>query len=274
MLPAAAGREVPFDISATPVRTQEGAIVGAVLVLVNVQHQLQAEEQLRLDERVHSLSNLASALAHEIRNPLYAISLSAQLLREDIDAGRTEPERLRETLDILQDEVARLERIVKDFRAFARPLSVKMQFGSLNDVVTKALRSLKAAAQAKRVEVVVEFGAVPEVLMDEERLVQAFVNIVKNAIEALDVGGRLEVCTRLEGDWAVVEFRDNGCGMDQEELARAFDLFFSTKEDGTGLGLPIALRIVEAHHGQIRIHSQPKVGTTVCVYLPLKIVSH
>ena len=120
---------------------------------------------------------------------------------------------------------------------------------------------------------VVEFAPLPDVPVDADLIVRAFTNIALNAIEALHNGGRLEVVTRLEGDNAVVVFRDNGRGIPQENLNRIFDLFFSTKKDGTGLGLPIALRIVEAHHGHIRVDSTPDVGTAVSVFLPTKIVS-
>ncbi len=273
MLSVREGVSDPFDITATPVLDADENLIGAMLLAINVRHQLELEEQLRIDARVSSLSDLASALAHEIRNPLYAVSLSVQLLREDVEAGRTAPEQIGEILDTLSEESARLERIVKEFSQFARPIPMRMQFVRLNDVTTRTLRSLKAAAQAKNINVVVEFGADPRVLADEERLMQALVNVARNAVDALDEGGRLEVLTRLEGDWAVVEFRDDGCGMDEEQLRRVFDIFFSTKPEGTGLGLPIALRIVEAHHGHIRIHSRKGVGTSVGIFLPTKIVS-
>jgi len=265
--------EIPFDIFAAPVKDAGGGVLGAVLLLRNVSGEIAAEERLRLDERTTALTHLAAALAHEIRNPLYAITLSAQLLREDIDSGNPDPKQMRSTLEVLEEEAARLERIIKDFREFARPLQPNFQLNNINELLTRSLRALKQQAQKKRVEIVVEYGALPEVLVDADQIVRAFTNIALNAIEALPEGGRLDIVTRHEGDWVVVTFRDNGPGIPQENLSRIFELFFSTKKEGTGLGLPIALRIVNAHHGQIRVDSTEGVGTAVSVFLPTKIVS-
>jgi len=272
LLPTRVG-EAPFDILASPVKDSGGTVLGAVVLLRNVAGQVAAEERLRIDERTTALTHLAAALAHEIRNPLYAITLSVQLLKEDMESGTPDVEQMRSTLEVLEEEAARLERIIKEFREFARPVRLNIQLHNINELLTRALRSLKQHAQRKRVDVVVEFAPLPDVPVDGDLIVRAFTNIALNAIEALHDGGRLEVITRREGDNAIIVFRDNGRGIPQENLNRIFDLFFSTKKDGTGLGLPIALRIVEAHHGHIRVDSTPDVGTAVSVFLPTKIVS-
>jgi PAS domain S-box-containing protein len=264
----------PFDMRAFPLTMRDGRISGAVVVLHDVREQMELEEQQLLNARTTSLSDLGASLAHEIRNPLNSISLNVQLVKEKIgqlDAGSREG--LLRIADTLLDEIGRLNMIIKDFLEFSRPSGMRNELVNPNEVIGRMLELLREDARVKDVEIIVDFGDLPEVLLDRNQITQVFYNIALNAIQALGEGGRLEIVSRRRGDWVVIDFTDNGPGIPESDLSRIFDLFFTTKEGGTGLGLAIASRLVENHHGRIGVNSRAGQGATFSVFLPVKIVS-
>jgi len=271
MLKLASGEQNPFDIHACPIQDKNGVVIGAVIAFYDVRSQIELEEQLLLDAKAKSLSGLAAALAHEIRNPLNTISLTIQLLEEDTEKEPLDRDGLKENIGILHDSISRLNRIISDFLEFARPLHTKRKFLNINDTLARTLRLYKTEAEKKRLNVVLHTSDVPEVLVDDDQMVQVFSNLVKNAFEALDEGGTLEITTRTEGDNVVVDFKDNGKGISEEEMKKIFNLFYSSKKNGVGLGLPLVLRLLDANQGYITVHSKKGVGSVFSVHLPTKI---
>jgi len=266
------GAEAPFDIRAYPLVGRGEKILGAVVVMSNVKDRVELEEQLILNARTTSLSNLGASLAHEIRNPLNSISLNVQLLKEQLQAPSSpDKETLVATINALLAEIGRLNLIVKDFLEFSKPLHMRSELVNPNEVIGGALELLKEEMRQKNISVVVDFGELPEILMDRNQITQVFHNIALNAVQALDSGGRLEITSRRRGDWVTIEFADNGPGIAENELPKVFDLFFSTKKEGTGLGLAIASKIVESHHGHISVKSKLGEGAVFTVSLPVKI---
>ncbi|MCX7703367.1 MAG: ATP-binding protein [Planctomycetota bacterium] len=270
-LELANGIKNPFDIHAAPIVNEDGVVTGAVIVFYDVRPQVELEEQLLLGAKAESLSGLASALAHEIRNPLNAISLSIQLLSEDIAKGRMEKEALAENISVLQEEIGRLNRLIGDFLEYARPLRPLRRFLNINDVLTRTLKLYKSEAESKKVRIVLQPGDVPQVLVDDDQMVQVFGNLLKNSFDALSENGTLEITTRMEGDRVVVDFKDNGKGISEEEMKNIFNLFYSSKKGGTGLGLPLVLRLLDANQGYITVHSKKGRGSVFSVHLPTKI---
>jgi PAS domain S-box-containing protein len=264
----------PFDVKVFPLTSRDGKTSGAVVLLHDVKEQIEMEEQQILNARTTSLSNLGASLAHEIRNPLNSISLNVQLLREKLmqldDKKRDEV--LKNTGTLL-DEIERLNLIIKDFLEFSRASGMRNELLNPNEIIGSMLELLREDARRKDIEIIVDFGDLPEVLLDRNQIRQVFYNISLNAIQAMEKGGRLEIVSERRGDWVVVGFADNGPGIHESDLSRIFDLFYTTKEGGTGLGLAIAGRLVENHHGHIAIDSRPGSGSTFSVFLPVKIVS-
>jgi signal transduction histidine kinase len=236
---------------------------------------LEKEVQLRRADRLSALGQLSAGLAHEIRNPLGAIKGAVEILQDDYPSGHPKAE----FYGILVKEVERLNEVLTNFLSFARPVAPRFAPLDVPTVLTQLEGLVSGQARAYRVQVFTTFHAGPSRVMADETLVkQAFLNIMLNAIEAMPEGGDLVIATRLvsgerSGDrpeWIEVVFDDTGPGILEEELPRIFDPFFTTKKDGTGLGLAITHRIIENHHGSIRVMSQRGKGTTFVVSLPLE----
>jgi signal transduction histidine kinase len=236
---------------------------------------LEKETQLRRADRLSALGQLSAGLAHEIRNPLGAIKGAVEILQEDYPTGHPKAE----FYAILLKEVERLNGVLTNFLSFARPVMPHFAPLDVRSVLTALEGLTSGQARAHRVQIFTSFHHGPSrVMADETLLKQAFLNIMLNAVEAMPSGGDLAISTRLSpagatGDrpeWVEVVFDDTGPGIPEEDLGRIFDPFFTTKRDGTGLGLAITHRIIENHHGTIRVTSQRGKGTTFVVTLPLE----
>jgi signal transduction histidine kinase len=236
---------------------------------------LEKETQLHRADRLSALGQLSAGLAHEIRNPLGAIKGAVEILQEDFPTGHPKAE----FYAILLKEVERLNDVLINFLSFARPVMPHLAPLDVRTVLTALEGLTSGQARAHRVQIFTSFHQGPSrVMADETLLKQAFLNIMLNAVEAMPAGGDLAISTRLSpasatGDrpeWVEVVFDDTGPGIREEDLGRIFDPFFTTKKDGTGLGLAITHRIIENHHGTIRVTSQRDKGTTFVVTLPLE----
>jgi signal transduction histidine kinase len=218
---------------------------------------------------------LVGALAHEIRNPLSTIRLNMELLAEDFD--QTDPEsptkqrdrRAKAKIDLVRQECDRLQKLLGDFLDFARQEKLSLEPGSLNAEIDQLLDFYAAQARDGHVEIVRYLDPeLPMVRLDRETLRSAVLNLLINAVQAREGGGQLVVRTRPAGLGVLLELIDTGPGMDAETLATVFRAFYTTKQGGSGLGLPTARKIVEAHGGSIDIESTPGRGTKVTIWLP------
>lgn len=218
---------------------------------------------------------LVGGLAHEIRNPLSTIRLNMELLAEDFET--TDPEsptkqrdrRAKAKIDLVRQECDRLQKLLGDFLDFARQESLAPEPGSLNVEVEQLLDFFAPQARDGGVEIVRYLDPeLPTVRLDRETFRSAVLNLLLNAVQALEGGGQLVVRTRPSGLGVVLELIDTGPGMDAETLAKVFRAFYTTKQGGSGLGLPTARKIVEAHGGTIDIESAPGRGTKVTIWLP------
>jgi signal transduction histidine kinase len=236
---------------------------------------LEKETQLRRADRLSALGQLSAGLAHEIRNPLGAIKGAVEILQEDYQAGHPKAE----FYAILLKEVERLNDVLTNFLNFARPATPHFAPVDVRAVLGTLEGLISGQARGHRVQIFTSFHPGPSrVMADETLMKQAFLNIMLNAVEAMPEGGDLAIATRLSSggatggrpEWVEVVFDDTGPGIREEDLGRIFDPFFTTKADGTGLGLAITHRIIENHHGTIRVMSQRGKGTTFVVTLPLE----
>ena len=234
------------------------------------------EERLRVAERATAMGRLASALAHEIRNPLNSISLTIDHVRTRLapedPAKRTEFSSL---LTTLKSELTRLNRLVGDFLSFGQPARLDPRPCDVGAVVRETAALVEHKARDQAIEVEVDVAAdLPATLADPELLKTCFLNLVLNAFEAMPGGGRLFLSARLEGEEdsraIAVLVSDTGVGMSSGAAASAFEPYFSTKEAGVGLGLALVSRIVEGHSGRVALDSTPGRGTSVRLLLPLR----
>ena len=228
---------------------------------------IRIEEQLRRAERLSALGELSAILAHEIRNPLASIRGTAEILMED----GAPAENRREFLDILVKESDRLNHVVEDFLKMARPEPINKIPCDVNEELANMVTLFSAQARQSKVSLELKPSSLPSFRGDGEKLRQAFMNILLNAIQATPAGGRVTVSTSEDRERRriVISFADNGPGISQEAASKIFEPFFTTKGTGTGLGLPITKKIIEGHGGSIEVESEPGNGATFKVLLPV-----
>lgn len=224
-----------------------------------------AAEQLTRSEHLAQLGQLAASLAHEIKNPLAGISGAIQVLRDQMDSGDPRQSVIREILG----QIDRLDATVKDLLVYARPRQPQFQPCDMVTSMHRALKMIRQAEAMRPVPVTVHAEPnVPPVPVDVRQIEQLIMNLLFNAAHACKAGGSIDAKISSADRKVVLEIVDTGSGMSPEVLAKAFEPFFTTKSKGTGLGLPICKRIVEAHGGSIEMQSQPGQGTRVTVKLP------
>jgi two-component system sensor histidine kinase HydH len=219
-----------------------------------------------------ALGRMATQVAHEIKNPLaglrlYARHLETRLSTKGDDSGADVARKLTSTVDHLAD-------VVSDIAAFGRPPELHRRPIDLHALLDECLTFAKARVTTDGIHVVTQYDAsCPAAYLDARELRKAFLNLVLNGLEALGAGGRLTVTTACAAaDRAVtVTIEDTGAGMNEDTVARIFDLFYTTKSEGTGLGMAIVRSVIDRHHGELSIDSSPGRGTRVVVRLPLEV---
>lgn len=224
-----------------------------------------------LRKQYHELASLAGSLAHEIKNPLSIILMNIELLEEDTEA-LTDPIARRSLgrIATIKKQCERLETLLNDFLRFTRLSHLQLQSGSLNDQVLQVLDFFQPQADAQQVEIIRHLDMeLPAINLDPQTLHAALVNLVKNALEAMPDGGQLLARTRITRTGVALDLIDTGCGMESETLLRMFQEFYTTKEGGTGLGLPTAKKIIEAHGARINVQSEVGQGTQFTIEFPV-----
>jgi signal transduction histidine kinase len=222
--------------------------------------------QMSRAEHLATLGEMATGLAHEIRNPLAGIAGVIEIIGRDLPT--TSP--ARAVVKDVRQEIARINHIVTDLLQTARPHPPKVRKSDLNTTVEHAVMLGRQQALAKSVEIALhKEPALPEVEHDSDQIHQVLLNLLLNALQAIDLNGAITVTVKHQGTKAVVEVADNGRGIAPDHLPNIFRPFYTTKGEGTGLGLSLARRIVEDHHGRIDVTSAIGHGTTFAVVLPL-----
>lgn len=225
----------------------------------------------RLVDQYTEIARLAGGLAHEIKNPLSTIRLNMELLAEDY-AGSENPRdrRALKKVEVVQRECQRLQDLLDDFLNFAKVRRLALEPADLNELVRQVLDFFKPKAAEAKIEIVAYLdSSLPTVMVDREALHGALLNLVLNAEQAMPQGGQLVARSYVVADGVALDLIDTGCGMDEKTLGQVFEAFFSTRRGGTGLGLPTARKIIEAHGGQIRVQSAPGRGTQFTIKLPV-----
>ncbi len=243
-------------------------MMGRILDVTDVTTVKVLEARMKADEQLATIGKLSAVVAHEIRNPLAAISASAQML--SMASGMVGDD--RRALDIVVREADRLNEWITELLDYARPRKgdvVRMDLSELLEQVVQVVRGDPAAA---RLEVASDIEAGLTLTGDPQRLHRVFLNLCKNSVEAMSDGGQLVVRLRSEAEgghaWAVVRIIDNGCGIPQEDLQRIFDAFYTTKPRGTGLGLATVTQLLEEMGGRVSVSSVPYVRTEFEIRLP------
>jgi PAS domain S-box-containing protein len=255
-----------------PIKDADGRTVMYQGFNIDITAVTEMQTRLSRAERLATLGQVAAGIAHEIRNPLVGIGSTASLLREDMDPA--DPRRA--DLDVILDETRRLDRIVNQIIDYVRPRALTPVLFPMEELVRETLSLLNSAVSAKRLKLDVACPPnLPPVQADRDQIKQVVLNVVRNAVEALGEGGKIEVAlaasSRDQEPGLLVRVRDWGPGIPTEHLSRIFEPFFTMgKPQGTGLGLAICRNIVEAHRGLLQVDSEQGAGTTVRLWLPLR----
>lgn len=210
-------------------------------------------------------------LVHEIRNPLNSISVNLQILEEDLSAEEPRSSgELQKRVRRIRGEVERLNRILTDFRRYANLPPLTLEICDLAVLIEGVLDFNEPEAQRQKVQVNREIDALPPVQLDQSQFKQALLNLIINGVQAMEDGGTLTVRAISSDEGVQIDVEDTGRGVEPEQLDKVFDLFFSTKEGGTGIGLTIAKQVIEGHGGSINVESSPGQGAKFSIMLPLK----
>lgn len=259
------GRMVPLEIIASRLQDPQGEILGVVILFRDISDLQALKGEIARTQHLAALGSLAAGVAHEIRNPLSSIKGFATYFKEryrEIPADR-------ETAEIMIGEVERLNRVIGQLLEFARPTTLHLEKGSLAALVEDVLKIIAGEMAAKKIALGKELTALPDISFDKDKMKQVFLNIFLNALGAMNEGGNLTVKARpVSEQWLEIEIIDTGTGIAREDLGRIFDPYFTTKPSGTGLGMAIVQKILTAHHGEIKMESEPGKGTRAIILLP------
>ncbi len=248
-----------------PVVDSEKRFAGNTLLIQDVSDVKELQVELRRNERLAALGKMAAGVAHELRNPLSSIKGLTLLLKGKItndDDGHT-------TADILVQEVERLNRSIGELLDYARPEKLELEKVDILDVIEKAVSLIAVDVEAAEVSLQMDCAEGYHVKGDRDKLNQVFLNLLINSLQAVESKGTITIQAFRQEDHVVCSIEDDGCGLDEENIAKVFDPYFTTKKDGTGLGLAMSAKIVEEHSGSIEIRSRLGAGTTVSVRLPV-----
>jgi two-component system sensor histidine kinase HydH len=253
------GTTVPLSTTSSQLKDEKGEIIGSVIILRDLRDIRSLEKQIQRSERLASLGRMAAGIAHEIRNPLGSIKGFAQYFRNKFSDGSED----RNYAVVMINEVDRLNRVIQDLLNFAKPQEPKLSTVEIKSLIRHGLKLVQPDIQANNIQVIESFSEEPPItiMADTDMITQVFLNLFLNAIEAMDSDGRLEIGLFEKEEQLEILVSDTGSGIPKENLSRIFDPFFTSKKEGTGLGLAIVYRIIENHHGEIEVNSDPGKGT-------------
>jgi signal transduction histidine kinase len=247
--------------------TDRHQTLGALLTLHDLESVREIESELELSRRLSSIGRLTAGVGHEVKNPINAIVVHLELLRNKLDGF---DERALRHLDIIQSEIQRLDRVVQTLVDFSRPVELQLQEQDLREVVISVLQLASAELETRSVRVV---SLLPQnrviANIDSDLMKQALLNVVLNGGQAMADGGVLEVRLHADSRMAHIAIRDEGEGIPDDVRPKIFDLYFTTKREGSGIGLAMTYRILQLHNGEVDVQSQPGKGTTFVLRLPV-----
>ena len=248
---------------------REGQVGGNLVHVEDISEKRLREARLRRAENLASLTNLTAGVAHEIKNPLGSISIHIQLMERILKDDNSSSE-LHKHLEIVGEEVDRLNRIVMDFLFAVRPIDINLEDHDLNALLHETMDFLKYELGEADITLREDYQRdIPHILLDEKFIKQAILNIVKNAINAMPKGGVLTVETCFQNEEVQLSISDTGLGMSEKLIAKVFEPYFTTKEFGSGIGLTIVYKIIKEHRGDISVTSQEGKGSSFLLSFPV-----
>jgi len=265
---------IPISISTSFLQNRDDTLIGLIISFEDVKHLRHVQEQMQKLDRLTTLGGLAAGIAHQVRNPLCSIRGLAQLLKENSSANPL----LADYSDVILSDVDRIDRVIDRLLKFIQPSSTGWSYESINEVMDDTLLLAKHEIRKKDIEIRIEYGeGIPKVLCQRENLIQALMNIIVNAFQAIEHRGTVTICTKFQKDAGsdasgtiCVKITNDGPGIPKESIPRIFEPNYTTKEDGAGFGLAITRQTIEFHGGTIGVESDIDSDTTFSIALPIR----
>ena len=261
------GISVPLEVSASRLEGDDGSFLGHVILFRDLTEVQSLKREIERSQRLASIGRLAAGVAHEIRNPLSSIKGFATYFGERY---RAVPED-KKTAEIMVQEVERLNRVIGQLLEFARPVRIQRKSTSIRTLVHHSLKMIEKKAAERSISINTNIpDDLKDISIDADMINQVLLNLYLNAIEAMEHGGELtvDIDQAVDPQRLKLTISDTGRGIDKKDLSNIFDPYFTTKQSGTGLGLAIVHKIIESHHGEIIVESDPGEGTIVTILLP------
>jgi len=259
------GRRVLVEVAMTPITDEDGTSIGSMLILRDVSNVERLHEDLTYAENLASMGEMAAALAHEIKNDLAGISGAIQVIKNSMDEGDARRDVLAEILK----QVKKLDSSVRDLLTLARPTAPQLEDANVCFILSEAVSILKSEPMMREVDIQRNFP--PEIChvpLDTKQVSQVFMNIMLNAAQAMPRGGTMAIEVSETDEDVVISFADTGTGMTRDVAESAFTPFFTTKPTGSGVGLSVSKRIIEAHGGAIEVETEAGEGSTFTIHMP------
>jgi len=256
-------------VRVTPFVDEAGHVRGVIFLADDITQAIETRGRLMQTERLAAMGSVSAQVTHEIRNPLSAISLNADLLADELDDLEGDTTEAKTLLKAISREFDRLAEVTGEYLRLSRLRPPSLHPEEVSPLVRELTEFLAEDLRRRHITLDLQLAdPSPSVVADAAQLRQAFMNILKNSMESMPDGGRMQVSTQRQNGHVVVEVADNGSGIPEHILQRIFDPFYTTKEGGSGLGLPITQQIVAEHGGEVSAESEPGKGTRIRVILP------
>ena len=256
-----------ISVSIMPL-VQKGQIRGTIIYSEDMTEKRKNESKLKRAENLASLTTLAAGVAHEIKNPLGSMSIHMQLLKKALKD--TSNAKIKNYLDVIDEEIDRLNKIVVDFLFAVRPMNIEPIRDDLNDLLQEIINFIKPEVEQNGIELRVLLNRnIPMIFIDRRFIKQAVINLIKNSIAATQKNGYILVTTDISEEGVQLIIADSGHGIPPEYINKIFEPYFTTKENGTGLGLTLTYKIIKEHNGDISVISEPGKGTKFIITLPV-----
>ena len=280
-----------LSVSVMPL-VHDRQVSGSLILVDDITERRIREGRLRRMESLASLTTLAAGVAHEIKNPLGSLSIHVQLIQKSMDAQKQlcadlhkmdnagcDPSKYFPIIDkylkVVNEEMDRLNGIVVDFLFAVRPMNAELRRGDINTLIKELAEFVSFELENHHIECVLNLtDKLPMINFDERLMKQALLNLIKNAIAAMDKGGNLNIATEASEGELLINIADTGIGIPEKNLSKIFEPYFTTRETGSGLGLTVVFKIIKEHDGEIRVRSREGEGTDFLITLPIPQTDH
>jgi PAS domain S-box-containing protein len=267
------GRTILVEMTLSALKNESGEFAGILTMLRDITEKKNVENVLLRTQKLATVGQMAAHLAHEVRNPLNSVILNMDLIRDELNeyeaAGRLNVKEAVRLLDAIQREITGLTEVTNEYLQFTKTYDDRDESASINSVISEIMHFYEREISARAIKATTRLeNNIPLVLCNRHRIKQALLNVIKNSIDAMARGGRLEITTHSSKDHVLVAVRDTGGGIDPKSESEICHPFFTTKPDGTGLGLAFTLQVVQHHHGKFHFDNRPGEGVTFFFEFP------